>query len=373
MIKDNKWGKWVPMFVFGLLLIVAYKTLDNISELFTALGNFIRIIAPFLFSILIVYVLYIPCTKLEAFYKESKYKFVREKARGLSVFSVYTVLVCLLTIIIAFVIPVLINSLVDLARNIPGYYNYVLGYINNLSEDSIWGSLNLKDNLIEFANNILVKLFNPAQVEQLAKSIISLANSVLNTFVSLIISLYILLDRENIFAFFNKLSGALFKSNTESQFKKYLTQVNKVVFAFVASKGLDSIINLVAITTILTILNAKYALLLGLIAAILSFIPYLGSLIGVVFITFITLITGGTALAIPTLVLLIIFQQIDGNFLEPKIMGTNLKISPILVIFAVIVGGAYFGMVGMLLGVPIATVLKQLLSEYIDSKKVKNT
>jgi predicted PurR-regulated permease PerM len=267
------------------------------------------------------------------------------------------------------IVPILIASLIDLASNIPVYYNHILNYINKLpSSETV--DLNLKSHLNDFAINTLSQLFDPAKVEQLARSIFGLANGILKALISLIVSLYIMLDRKNIFAFFNNLSTALFKNKTMVQIKKYLGQANNVLFIFIASKGLDSIINWIAVTAILLIFNVKYAVLLGIIAGFANFIPYLGSLVAVIFISFLTLLTGGVDVTIKTLILLIIFQQLDANFIEPKIMGKTLKISPILVIFSVIFGGAYFGVVGMFLAVPVAAILKQLLIEYIDSKKL---
>jgi predicted PurR-regulated permease PerM len=139
-----------------------------------------------------------------------------------------------------------------------------------------------------------------------------------------------------------------------------------VLFTFIASKGLDSIINLVIISSILFIFNVKYAFLLGLIAGLFNFIPYLGSLIVIILISAITLITGGLSQAIKVLIPLLVFQQIDGNFIEPRIMKSSLKISPILVILAVVVGGAYFGIIGMFLAVPLAAIIKQVLIEYVS-------
>jgi predicted PurR-regulated permease PerM len=269
------------------------------------------------------------------------------------------------------IVPILIASLIDLAGNIPIYYSHILNYINRLpSSETV--DFNLRSHLNDFAINTLSQLFDPVKVEQLARSIFGLANGILKALISLIISLYILLDRENIFAFFSNLSTALFKSKTKVQIKKYLDQANNVLFTFIASKGLDSIINWIAVTAILLIFNVKYAVLLGIIAGLANFIPYLGSLVAVIFISFLTLLTGGVDVAIRTLILLIIFQQLDANFIEPRIMGRTLKISPILVIFSVIFGGAYFGVVGMFLAVPIAAILKQLLIEYIGSKKREN-
>ena len=146
-----------------------------------------------------------------------------------------------------------------------------------------------------------------------------------------------------------------------------MKQVNSVLFTFIASKGLDSVINFVVVTSILLIFKVPYALLLGLIAGLFNFIPYLGSIIAVVFIGIITLITGDLGKAIQVLIPLFIFQQLDGNYIEPRIMKSSLKISPILVILAVVVGGAYFGILGMFLAVPIAVIIKQILIEYITS------
>ena len=167
-----------------------------------------------------------------------------------------------------------------------------------------------------------------------------------------------------------RLGNALFKSEkARNRIEKYLARINKVLVTFIASKGLDSIINLVVVTTILVAFNVQYAFLLGLIAGLFNFIPYLGSLIAVIFIGLITILTGGVTKALQVLAVLFIFQQLDGNFIEPRIMKTSLKISPILVITSVIAGGAYFGIFGMFLAVPIVTIIKQILIEYIDSSE----
>ena len=95
-------------------------------------------------------------------------------------------------------------------------------------------------------------------------------------------------------------------------------------------------------------------------------IPYIGAIIAVAISALVTLITGGLSQAIWMLIAVIILQQIDANIINPRIVGQSLKISPLLVIFAVTVGGAYFGIVGMFLAVPIIAVLKILVEDYIN-------
>lgn len=97
-------------------------------------------------------------------------------------------------------------------------------------------------------------------------------------------------------------------------------------------------------------------------------IPYIGAIVAVGISIIITLITGGIGKALVMSIVIIILQQIDANIINPKIIGSSLKVSPLLVIFSVTIGGAYFGILGMFLGVPIAVVIKTILEDFIDNK-----
>jgi len=179
------------------------------------------------------------------------------------------------------------------------------------------------------------------------------------------------MDRDRLAEFAHRLNNALFKNDLKrNRVVKYFAQINKVLLTFIASKGLDSIINFAAATTILLIFGVPYAPLLGLIAGIFNFIPYLGSIISALIISLLTLITCGAATGIKVMISLLVFHQLDGNFIEPRIMKSSLKVNPVLVIIAVVIGGAYFNIAGMFLAVPIAVIIKQILIEYIASTEV---
>ena len=121
------------------------------------------------------------------------------------------------------------------------------------------------------------------------------------------------------------------------------------------------------------ILGVRYAILLGFLIGLSNLIPYFGAIVGVGIAIIITIFTGGITQAIWLAIIVIILQQIDANIINPKIVGNSLKINPLLVIFAVTVGGAYFGVLGMFLAVPVFTVLKILIQDYIEYKnKIKN-
>jgi len=360
--NNNQWFRWLPAFILAVLLIIFYKTLDSFSQITQWIGDFLGTISPFLFGILIVYILYIPCERLERLYRKYAGSFIAKKARGLSVISVYLILLLAIVLIGTFAMPILIKNLIEFARSLPAYYKHIM-------EKFPGGAF-----LSNFDMSNLHRLLDPIRLEQLGKSIMVFTSGIFRVVIGLVISIYILIDRDNIAGFFNKLSYVTLHGKKRDQCMKYLHQINKVIFAFLLGKSIDSIINTAAVTTILLILDVKYAFLFGIICGIANFIPYMGSLMAVAFVSIMVLITGGPAKAITAMIILAIFQQIDGNFIEPKIMGKTLKINPLLIIFSVIAGGAYFGVVGMFLAVPIVTILKQILLEYIDSREalIKN-
>ena len=162
--------------------------------------------------------------------------------------------------------------------------------------------------------------------------------------------------------------------------KKCFNSGNDVFFKFLTSQIIDAMIVGVLVAVGLSILKVKYAILLGFIIGLFNLIPYFGAIIGVGVSILITVLTGGIPKAAIMAVVVIVLQQIDANIINPKIVGNSLKISPLLVMFAITVGGAYFGMLGMFLAVPVAAVLKILVEDFIkykdkkrEEKEIKNS
>ena len=149
---------------------------------------------------------------------------------------------------------------------------------------------------------------------------------------------------------------------------KYFNKSNEVFFNFIGGQVLDAFVVGILTSIAMSIIGVKYSVLLGFMIGLFNLIPYFGAIIAVIIAIIITLFTGGIGQAILMAVVIIILQQLDANIINPKIIGNSLSISPLLVIFAVTVGGAYFGVLGMFLAVPIFTVIKLLIEEYVDYK-----
>ena len=367
--NKGKLTKWLYWFLFAVAVILVYKTLDNISAIGSWIGNLIDVLMPFGVGLLIAYLLYIPCKKIESFYKKSKkIKFIKNRARGLSILTVYLIIILILIIAINFLIPIVASSIIDLVTNIQSYYNSLMTSIDNMPDDSIFKN-DIVIDLIESIRNIdLKQFFNMNKLAEYARGAIDVAGRILDFFVAIIVSIYLLLERKQILEFIRKLGRAILNKRAYKNFGKYFDRTNSIFFDFLAGQILDCIIIGIITSIAMLILGVKYAISLGFMIGIFNLIPYFGAIIAVIIAAIITLLTGGLWQTVIMVVILIVLQQIDANIINPKILGNSLKISPLLVIFAVSVGGAYFGVWGMFLSVPIIAVIKLLLTDYIEYK-----
>ena len=175
-------------------------------------------------------------------------------------------------------------------------------------------------------------------------------------------------ERTEILKFLRKFANAVFAKDTYNMVSRYFNKSNEVFFKFISGQVLDAIVVGVLTSVAMSIIGVKYAVLLGFIIGLFNLIPYFGAIIAVIIAIIVTLLTGGLGQAVLMAVVVIILQQIDANIINPKIIGNSLSISPLLVIFSVTIGGAYFGILGMFLAVPVFTVIKLLIEEYVDYK-----
>lgn len=367
--ETREWKKWVAMFIFALILICVYKLLDNFGDIIEWVNGLVGILMPFIMALLLAYLFYLPCKKLETLFLKSKLKIIKKKARWLSIFIVYLIAIILIISIIQFVVPSVYESIMELAEALPGYYSAAIEKIKELPESSVINKENLSS-IIQGLNTIKIEDYiNLEKITEYAKGIIGIATTIFDIFVTIIVSIYLLAERTEIVKFARRLCGAIFDINAYNQIGKYFRESNSIFFRFISSQLLDGVVVGILTSIAMSILGVKYAVLLGFMIGLFNLIPYLGAIIAVVIAGIITLLTGGVAQAIWMLLVVIILQQIDANIINPKITGNSLQISPILIIFSVTVIGAYFGIIGMFLAVPIIAIIKLLINDYIRYKE----
>ena len=375
-VKKNL-SKWMYWFVLAVAVILVYKFVDNITSIGDIIKNFFEIISPFLTALLIAYLLYIPASRIENRFKRAKSKFVKKRARGLSVFLTIILTILIIILLVNVLFPVISDSIFELISNFQVYWNNTIDRLNNLPEDSILKNETVTNAVQSFGEKIkeidLMQYLNPERITGYVKSAVGVATGVFDIFVTIVASVYFLLERGKIIEYIKKIGYAVLKPETCEEIGQYCNTTNRVFFRFISSQLIDSILVGIVVTIAMSIIGVKYAILLGFIIGLFNLIPYFGAIIAVGLSILITLVTGGLSQAILMAVVVIILQQIDANIINPKIIGTSLQISPLLVIFSVTVGGGYFGVLGMFLAVPAATVLKLILDDYLDYKNKKKT
>lgn len=370
-MKSNNIKKWLYWFSLAVAVIVIYKFLDNFTAIGEFLSNLIGILMPFIMGILIAYILYIPCKKIEECFKNTKLKILKKKSRTLSIFTCYLILAIILFILINVILPPIIVSVGDLLNNLPGYYSGLTNFVNSLPEDATLQKLNLQEIINQISSIDLAKYLSIESITSYIKGAISVASGIFDVFVTLIISIYTLAEREKILGFLKRVGLALFKEDTYKVVSKYFKRTNEIFFNFISGQIIDAVIVGVITTIAMAIMNVKYAALLGFMIGLFNLIPFFGAIVAVAIAIFITICTGGISKAIWLAIVVIILQQIDANIINPKILGDKLKISPILVIFSVAFAGAYFGVLGMFLAVPVIAMLKLIINDYLEYKQEK--
>ena len=364
------WKKRISWLLIAIAVVIVYKMLDNFSNVQAWFSTFFTILKPFLIGILISYILFIPCTKIENILKKSRVKLVAKRARGLSVIITYIIFVLIVIVIINCIFPILRDSVIELVNNIPGYYETLVNKYKELPEDSFLKSDIIKEKVSEVSNIDMKQLLsiNNEKIIEYIKSIINIFSGIFDIFVSIIVSVYILLQRTSIVRALRRFLRAVFKKNTYETIDKYFTKANQVFFTFISSQLLDAVIVGILTTVAMLILKVKYAPLIGFTIGLFNMIPYIGAIVAVSIGILVTFITGGFGKALAMAIVVIILQQIDANIINPKIIGSSLEISPLLVILSITIGGSYFGIMGMFLAVPIAVVIKIMLTDFVDSR-----
>lgn len=371
-MKDRAWRRYLIWFIFGVALITIYKTIDSFGLIFSWFEGLIRILMPFVLAILLAFILYTPCRSIEKVYKKIKLKFISNRARVLSVLTMYIVVIILLVILVNIIFPALSESVIELASSLPNYYSSAKEFIKSQPEDSYWAKLNV----IELVNNLeeinltenIIKWFEFDNISKYIQGIANVAGVVFDIFVTIVVSIYILLERHDIKCFGKNLLKAICTEDGYNKFAKYYRETNSIFYRFISAQLLDAIVVGIITAIAMSIMNVKYATLLGFLIGLFNIIPYFGAIIAVGIAIIITIFTGGLAKALWLALVIIIIQQIDANIINPKILGNSLQISRILIVFSITFFGAYFGVLGMFLAVPIIALIKVFVLDFIDEK-----
>lgn len=371
MKNYQQYMKLIIAFVFGTALIAVYKTFDNFRYVLSFVGDVFSALTPFIIGAMIAYVLNLPAKKLEKFISKCKLGFIRKKSKILSIAGVYVIFLLIAGILVRTVIPNLYNNIIDLYNNIIPFTQNVLAELDDLQEKIGVTFIEINGDTAKSTVQNLLNKFNIAEFGKYAEGALSFTSGLFNVFIALIVSIYMLIDKESLMASFNRFSAIVVPKGKQTAVREFLSRTNKIFSDYIYSCVLDSCIVAVLATVVLSLLGVRYSIIFGTFIGICNLIPYFGAIVSNCLTVAVTIFTGGVMKAVWTAGSLFVLAQIDGNVIGPRIMGNKLEVRPLWIIFSVTLGGGLFGVAGMLLSVPVMMVARMIISEFFDNAEKK--
>lgn len=370
MKRFEKYYGWIIAFVFCVAVIAVYKTFDNFNNITQYLAKIFDAVKPFFIAFIIAYILNIPAKRMQKWLSKSKKSFIKKHTLGISIITIYVLAIMAVLAILRMLIPALYKNIMDLYNNLPNYITSFQDYINNFE---IIKKSSLFANGIDLYSemNKIVTSIDMSQFGKYAQGVYNMTTGLFDIFVAVIASIYMLIDKERLKKGIFRLMGIFLKEKRANSITEHAKRINDNFTNYLYSRLMCSVIMAVVCSIVLMIMKVKYALILGLFIGAMDMIPYFGSIISFVISLIVTFITGGVWKGVWTGVVLLVLQQIDGNLLGPKIMGNSLEIRPLWIIFAVTVGGALFGFMGMLFSVPVLAIIRAIMSDYFTAREMK--
>ena len=369
--------KIIPYFVLLLLFIAVIWLMTEVRFFGEVTSRFIGIISPFITGGIIAYILNMPCSSLERLLNKSKRNFIKKRSRPLSVLLLIIIIIFLIQALVQLIVPAIRSSIQFFITMIPVYQQNILNFIDYIKNYS----------MPQFLEDFIGEDFRPDLILQgivgqlqfdeiISEAIVRIGGfgAALFRFVlAMITSIYFLLEKDRFKAFVARLVEVLVSEKTNNFILVYSRKLDFNFRQYVFVQTIDGLILGTLMIIALAVLRSPYFLILGLMMGIVNYVPYFGSIFGTVISIIVIAVTQDLRMAVIATIVLFIIQQLDGNVIQPKLMSQSFAISPLLVIVSVTVGGAYGGIMGMLVAIPIVKALQDMIDSFIETNKPRKT
>lgn len=368
MFKIKKYNNAIYQTLLLILLIASIYFVAKL-EIFNMFFSYIfKIFGPVIYGFVMAFILNLPMKKIENILK----KFVSNKfiCRGLSLILTLFILGFVLVWFSLLVIPELTKSISSLIKQVPSMtqledaINSVFKYLH-LSEQTI---AKVSAYISKALSNFLT--FISSTVYTLTSYIGAFASFMVTFVLSLIISIYMLISKENLLLSIKRFSFAFINTKFVKKCLKIIDLLDESFSSFIQSQLTEAVI-LSAICYIgMLVLKMPYSVLISVIVGFTNIIPMFGAYIGGT-VAIILLAITDTTVAFYFFIFLVIIQQIESNLIYPRVVGNSLGLSGFWVMVCVVVGNNLFGVFGVLIGLPLFSTFSKILKIKTDKKIIK--
>lgn len=368
--------------------VVLYTAAQNLAAIYGAVATVWNVFGVVITGLAMAFVLNVPLKLFEnrVFYgmSEDRRPYVRKMRRPVSLVCALVVTLGVIVILIAVILPQLTATVAEVASQLPNYINSVVQWLKDflagfgitidaLEDFSVdWdkvfsdlttylkeGSANVSESAASAGSSVV------STVTDVGGSVIS---TVMNTFLGLIVAVYVLAQKERIGRFMKRCIDAFLPHRASSAISRIASMASETFSNFVAGQFTDSCILGVLCYVCMRIFRFPYPEVISVVIGVTSLVPMVGSFIGEVIGALLILIVSPIK-ALLFIVMVLAIQQVDGAFIYPRIVGKSVGLPGVAVFCAVIVGGNVAGVLGSLLGVPVCALLYALLREAVDARQ----
>ena len=346
-IKENGLDfKFINITIYGAAFIGLYFFLKNIGIMDKILSG-IAALAPVFVGIIICWI------SMPLVRRLRKIGLSKNLAAFLSLIIIFGIV----GVAIGFVVPIFVEQLSHLIKELPGIYASVIGFVNDFlaknldMPNGIYITISLKR--LDFVQSTVANAINYS-----INTVQSITSFIISFFTAIIVSFFMAKDidkfKESVIAF-------LSRNSKDGRRYKMIMDIDATCMSYIKGYAIDSLIVGILTTIVCMILKIDYAVVFGILIMIFNFIPYIGAILSYLVVSLYALVTGGPVFALITLVSLLIIQIVDANVLQPNIIAKSVDLHPVVVIGGLIVFQLMFGVVGMLIAMPVLAGLKVYL------------
>lgn len=372
-----KWNeKYTTIAVYSIIVlfttIIFYLIASEVNLFRIQLGKYLNVFQPIIIGFVFAYLFnfFLVLYEDKIIVRSNNKKIIKRK-RGLGIMLTYLTVGFLFFLFLKFIFPQLLSSLAGLVNEIPDYISNISRKIVEFSD-----KLNINDEYnkvilerwnqfvaftLDFVTNLIPKIGN------FTRDILA---SIWNIVLGIIVSIYLLVDKERFLALSKKMTYGLLPEKRADRTVELVQRADHIFGRFLGGKVLDSVIIGILTLIILLLVRMPYANLVAFIIGVTNVIPFFGPFIGAIPSFFIILFESPT-MAVWFLLIILIIQQIDGNIIGPKILGESLGISAFWILFSLLVAGKLFGFIGLVIGVPLFVFIYSIIKDNIELRLKK--
>ena len=356
-----------------VMAILVYNGVKHIDVVLDCIIKLLGLVFPFIIGGCVAFVLNVPMSAIERHvferYHGKHQKLVSKIKRPLSFFMAVILVVGVIILVAVFITPQLGETIGVIINQIPKFFNDVQVWINQLMDEYKWvadqlGQLeidwnSLSKSLISFLQTSIGSAFSSTMGFAFA-----LINGVVTFFLGFVFAVYVLFQKEKLSVQVKKMMYAYLKESHADRIIEVLHMTHRTFSRFLSGQCCEAVILGTLFFVTLTIFKMPYALLISVVIAFLSLIPIVGAFMGC-FIGALLILMVNPWEAIAFVAIFLVIQQIEGNLIYPRVVGSSIGLPAIWVLVAVTVGGSAFGIAGMLVFIPLTSVVYSLLREWM--------